>query len=233
MNMHTPTGASGTRNVLHLSALLSLAGLLAACDGGSNPTSPTPPRPTPEPTATYALSGAVSEMTAAGAVPIDGARVAEMSSGRVALTDANGQYSFSALPATSRFVTVSKDGYVTGTRTFTMSGDTQLDIRLERIEGYILSGVVFEMTDAGQVPLEGVEIYCDSCGSPQGHTFVYTDANGFYRLEWSQNGVHPLFVEKTGYEIFDPTGHLRDSLGRISATVQGDTTFDVQLARRR
>jgi hypothetical protein len=211
-------------------ALLSLAILSSACDGGASiPTSATP---TPTATVTYSLSGAVSEMTATGSAPIEGARVAEMNSGRVGVTDANGLYSIPGLSATSRSVSVTKDGYVTGTKTVRMNGDTQLDIRLERIESYILSGVVFEITAAGQVPIEGVEVYCDSCGSPVGHTFVYTDANGFYSLEWAQNGVHPLFVRKAGYEIFDPTGTLRDTYGRISATVHGDTRFDIQLARR-
>jgi hypothetical protein len=97
---------------------------------------------------------------------------------------------------------------------------------------YTLSGVVFELTEAGQVPIEGVEVYCDSCGSPEGHTFVYTDANGFYSLDWARNGGHPLFVTKAGFEIFDPAGTLTDDHGRITATVSGDTRFDVQLVRR-
>jgi hypothetical protein len=99
-------------------------------------------------------------------------------------------------------------------------------------ESYTLSGMVFEMTAAGQVPIEGVEIYCDSCGSPDGHTFVHTDANGFYSLAWAKNGLHPLLVTKAGYDTFDPTGTLRDGHGRITAGVQGDTRFDVQLVRR-
>jgi hypothetical protein len=217
-----------------LSALSGLVLLLSACDGGArNPTSPSPtPTPTPTPTATYSLFGAVSEMTPSGAAPVEGARVADRTTGRVATTDANGLYSITGLSAMSRFVSITKDGYVTGTQTVTMTGDTQLDVRLDRIMNYILSGVVFEITAAGQVPIEGVQIYCDSCGSPVGHTFVLTDANGFYSLEWSINGVHPLFVTKTGYQIFDPTGTLRDGLGRISATVHGDTRFDIQLVKQ-
>jgi hypothetical protein len=107
-----------------------------------------------------------------------------------------------------------------------------LDIRLERFVAYILSGVVFERTNAGPVPLDGVELYCDSCGSPDGHTFVHTDANGFYELPWSMNGVHPLFVTKAGYEIFDPDHTLRDALGRFLATANGDTRLDIRMIRR-
>ena len=97
---------------------------------------------------------------------------------------------------------------------------------------YSLSGVVFEITEAGRIPIEGVELYCDSCGSPDGHTFVTTGADGTYRLDWTANGVHPLSVRKAGYEIFDPAGTLRDAFGRINVTVRGDTVFDVQLVRR-
>ena len=181
--------------------------------------------------ATYTLSGVVTEMTAIGLAPVEGAKVVD-ASGRSAATDRDGSYSISGLPASSRTISVTRYGYLTGTTTITMTGDTELDIRLERIETYVLSGVVFEITDAGRVPLEGVELYCDSCGSPDGHAYAYSNADGVYRLEWTPNGVHALFVSKPGYEIFDPTGTFRDAIGRISATVRGDTAFDVQLVRR-
>jgi len=96
-------------------------------------------------------------------------------------------------------------------------------------ETYNLSGVVFEMTAEGRVPIEGVEVYCDSCGSPVGHTWVSTDAKGFYSLSWAENGVHRLYVTKAGYQIFDPAGVVRD---QIDASVHGDTQFDIELVRR-
>ena len=233
MDKSTSAGAIGTRNtIVRLSAVWSMAVLLAACDARPpSPTGPTPPGPGTPPAVTYSLSGVVSEMTATGSAPIEGAKVAEQS-GRTGVTDADGHYSISGLTETNRIISVSRNGYVTGTRTVTMSGDTQLDIRLERIQTYTLSGVVFEITEDGQRPLEGVELYCDSCGSPDGHTFVYTDANGFYSLSWTTNGVHPLFVTKAGYTILHPAGTQPDPLGRVSATVRGDTVFDVQLVRR-
>ena len=233
MNKITMACAIGTGNpTVRLSALLGLTVLLSACDGGASiPSAPTPPAPIPPSTLTYSLSGAVSEMTATGSAPIEGARVVEQT-GRTAVTDADGRYSISGLSAMTRAISVTRNGYLAGTRTVTMTGDTQLDIRLERIQSYVLSGVVFEITEAGRIPIEGVELYCDSCGSPDGHTFVNTNAEGFYSLGWTMNGVHPLFVRKAGYEILDPTGTLRDTYGRISATVRGDTVFDVQLVRR-
>lgn len=237
MNTRILAGASvPLKTMRRLVALLSVAILLSACDGGpSVPTSPRSSLPTPPPasTAPYSLFGTVSEMTATGATPIEGARVTEMMSGRGAVSDVNGKYIIDGLTGMSYTVSVSKTGYVTNPGTVTMSsGDTQLDIRLARIVSNVLSGVVFEMTAAGPVPVEGVELYCDSCGSPSGHTYVYTGADGAYRFEWTYDGVHPLFVRKDGYKIFDPTGTLLDSLGRIAATVKGDTRFDVQLVRR-
>jgi hypothetical protein len=169
-------------------------------------------------------------VTAAGSVPVEGARVEERRFGQAVMTDASGRYSIAGLNAMSRAVSITKEGYATSTTTVTLSGDTQLDIRLERIATYTLSGLVFEITEAGQVPIEGVEVYCDSCGSPVGHTSVYTDASGFYSLEWAINGVHPLFVRKAGYG--HSAGASVDQYGRVLATVSGNTRFDVQLVKR-
>ena len=215
-------------NKLTFGALLSLAILLSACDGAPIPTSPTPTAQTPTSPAIYTLSGAVSEMTPTGPAPVEGARV-DVSAGRSAMTDVNGLYSIPGLSAISRSVSITKSGYVTQTKMFMMDGDTLLDIRLDRVVTYTLSGVVFEVTEAGQVPIAGVSIYCDSCGSPDGHTFVDTDANGSYSLSWTANGVHTLFVEKAGYELPDPAGR---SHGSIDVTVRGDTRRDIQLTRR-
>ena len=97
---------------------------------------------------------------------------------------------------------------------------------------YTLSGVVSEETAAGRVPAEGVQLYCDSCGSPDGHTFTSSDANGFYSFSWARNGVHPLLVWKDGYVVVDPSGTLSDGRAVKHATVDGDTRFDIQIVRR-
>jgi len=205
--------------------LLMLASVPVGCDGGRRSV-PTGPSTTQQ---AYTLSGAVSETTADGSLPIDGAKVVEPSSGRTVMTDASGFYSIPGLSTATRSILVSKGGYLSETKLVSMSSDTKLDVELKRVEGYSLYGVVFEITDAGEVPIEGVELYCDSCGSPNGHTFVNTDANGFYSLAYSQNGSHPLFVTKAGYRIVD---QVLDQYGRITATVRGDTRFNIPLARR-
>jgi len=220
-----PSVTFGGNAIRVLSILFSLATLSSACDSPTAPTTPLRPVTSSGP---YTLSGVVSEMTADGSVPLANALVTDTSTAQVSRTDANGFYRITQLAAASHAITTTRAGYVTETRRVDLSGDTQLDIRLDRIASHTLSGVVFEITDGGQVPIEGVEIYCDSCGSPDGHTFVYTDANGSYSLAWTFDGVHPLYVTKAGYGIVDPT----DQFGRIAATVKGDTRFDIRLARR-
>ena len=108
----------------------------------------------------------------------------------------SGFYSLSGLPATSRSVSASKPGYTTTRNSVVLSGDTRLNLQISRNVTYVLSGLVFEVTATGRLPIEGVSVYCDSCGDPFGHTYAYTDANGLYRFGWTANGATPLIVGK-------------------------------------
>jgi Carboxypeptidase regulatory-like domain len=216
-------------SVKYLSLALGLAVSTWGCSG--NPTTPSsaPIVPT-RPTST--LSGLVFGMTPAGLAPIEGARVRlEIGSFRAdAMSDQNGLYTLSGLYEGSSTVTTTKDGYETDTRKVTISGDVQLDIRVVRRVPHTLSGVVYEETPMGRAPVEGVEIYCDACGSEVGHTWVYSDRNGFYSLSWSYNGTYPLLVRKEGYAVVDPSGV--QSPNGTNVTVNGDTRFDIRLVRR-
>ena len=95
-----------------------------------------------------------------------------------------------------------------------------------------LRGIVFESTAAGRVAVAGVEVYCDGCGSPTGHTFAYTDTTGGYSFSWAFDGVVPLLVRKDGYSVVGASGTFPDGTGVRNATVRGDTQFDIELARR-
>ena len=98
---------------------------------------------------------------------------------------------------------------------------------------YTLSGVVAEMSPTGLEPVGDVEVYCDSWGSPTGHTFAHTDAQGSYSFSWAADGVHPLLVKKTGYDVIDPARTFPDGTGEKRATVSGgDTRFDILIVRR-
>lgn len=233
----TSATLSGTpirgHGVKRLTVIVSVAILLSGCGGrSSTPTAPGPPASPSVPTVTYTLSGTVTEMTTTGVAPVEGVRVEEQSSRRSAMTDANGVYRLSGAYGADTLVSTTKAGYVSSRKIVTISGDTQLDIRVDRIVSYVLSGEVFEMTEVGRVPIEGVGLYCDGCGSPVGHTSVLTDAGGLYRFSWTFNGLNPIFVGKPGYAVVDLTGTLLDREGRVQVTVNGDTRFDIQLARR-
>jgi hypothetical protein len=104
---------------------------------------------------------------------------------------------------------------------------------------YALSGVVFEVTSAGNTPVEGVEVYCDPCGPPDGHSFRHTAADGVYSFDGT-GGVAPgrfqLFVAKRGYVLPnqpDLSGPSGDGwMGSVSVTVTSDTRYDIQLIRK-
>lgn len=67
---------------------------------------------------------------------------------------------------------------------------------------YTLSGVVFEVTSAGNTPVEGVNVYCEPCGPPDGHSLRFTDADGAYSFDGA-GGVATARIElllaKRGY----------------------------------
>lgn len=114
--------------------------------------------------------------------------------------------------------------------------------------GYVLTGVtlfgeVFEATPTGRAPIAGAEIYCDACGE-FGHTFVKTDANGFYQFSgdlgsgggvWLSGATTPLNVGKEGYRDPDglptPTARLPSGQGWREVRINGDTRFDIELVR--
>jgi hypothetical protein len=102
---------------------------------------------------------------------------------------------------------------------------------------------VFEVTSAGNMPLEGVTVYCDPCGPPDGHSFRSTGADGGYSFDGA-GGVAPgstpggilLFVAKRGYvlpnqpDISGPNGD--GYMGSVRVTVTGDTRFNIQILRK-
>ena len=97
---------------------------------------------------------------------------------------------------------------------------------------YMLSGVAFEVTPAGNVPLDDVQVYCDSCGFPDGHSWRHTDDKGEYSFNEVFNGPNSLMVSKAGYKLPKPVQTYRDGANSILAIVNGDTRFDIELVRQ-
>ena len=216
---------------LWIAGILGVAAVVAVgCESSSKPTSPSLVAPAPP--QTFTLSGMVTEVSGTGVVPVSGALVQETRSQRRATSDADGHYSISGVSAGSGSIRISKDGYVSSTSSLDISADATLDVRVMPIQTYILSGVVFEMTASGRRAVEGVELYCDSCGSPVRHTFTTSDARGRYQFAWSMDGGHILLVWKEGYVLAHPVGSYSSSMEYVSATVGGDTQFDIEVVRR-
>ena len=116
----------------------------------------------------------------------------------------------------------------------------------------ILSGVVYEETPMGRVPIEGVRVQSDHF-----HVFptpdVVTDSQGFFSFRpvwvcpcsWAppvDAGITAIWVDKDGYKV--PAGQPASVFGyRLDpdvlpdyrlrdVTINGDTRFDIELVRR-
>ena len=178
---------------------------------------------------TYTLSGVVFLDTDTGRFALPGVRVTEIGSGRSSMTRNDGNYSITGLPSGSHSVSATRWDVVTYTKALAISGDTRLDISLPT---HTLSGVVFERTPTGTAPIEGVAVYCDGCGAPLGHTYAYTDAQGFYSLSYTYSGTNPIMVMKAGYgDQPGQAGGPNQWVWRYPM-VNGDTKFDIELVKR-
>jgi len=112
------------------------------------------------------------------------------------------------------------------------------------LTGVSLSGVVYESTPTGRVPIPGARVYCELCGT-ETHTFTTADASGFYIFPgdlasgggvWLSGRPTPVFVENRGYR--DPTGLppfpgvCPPGFSCREVLINGDTRFDIELVRR-
>jgi hypothetical protein len=120
------------------------------------------------------------------------------------------------------------------------------------VANVIVSGVVYEMTPMGRVPIEGVLVRSDYF-----HMFptpdVVTDSRGFFSFTpvWVcpcsvapvvKAGITAIWVDKDGYEA--PAGQpasvfgyrldpdVRPDLRLRDVTIDGDARFDVELVKR-
>jgi hypothetical protein len=97
------------------------------------------------------------------------------------------------------------------------------------LSAYTLSGLVFEVTTTGKMPIGGVQIYCELCGE-ETHSWSATDSSGIYSFTgvWTTPGLPiPVSFGKKGY-----TDPLADTSGNRQVLVNGDTRFDVELVRQ-
>jgi hypothetical protein len=190
--------------------MASIAAFASACSSPNAPSAPT----------TYTVSGTVSEVTAAGVQPVEGAQIEETATHQRTTTDANGVYHISGLQALSHSISASKSGYATTSSMVIISGDTHLDLRIVRIERvftYTLAGVVFERTPDGQLPVSGASIVLGE-GYPD--LTATTDSDGRFSIAGVRATTWGLTASKNGYETFF-----------ISVAVAADTALEITLTR--
>ena len=103
---------------------------------------------------------------------------------------------------------------------------------------YTLSGVVFEVTSVGRTPVPGVEVYCEPCGPPDGHSARFTDALGAYSFDGPggvARGTIQMMLAKQGYGLPnqpEQSGTMGGWMGITVVTVQGDTRHDIEITRK-
>ena len=220
--------------------------MVASVACGSNSYAPTVPSPSSQPVVpAFTISGVIVAQTPTGITPLEGAGV--FINGHRGVTNEEGFYSIAGVEAIAfgNSVTASKAGYGTETRGLTISGDARVDFQLVRTALYSLSGVVYEVTSAGRVPIEGVrvEVYsmpCDERGAGcLGFGFpigilqgAMTDKNGVYRISGLYTGKNNvIWLGKEGFEDpFPPRPEASE--GGQFLTIDDHTPFDVQLVRR-
>ena len=66
---------------------------------------------------------------------------------------------------------------------------------------YTLSGTISKSRQQGGCPLRASEFTVMAAAVPLVTLRLYTDADGLYSFEWSQNGATPLLVGKAGYDV--------------------------------
>lgn len=200
------------KNVLPAIAL-SIAAFPAACGSSGAPTAPTALTAA----TTSSISGAVFEVTAAGTQPVEGVQVEEAATHLRAMSDASGAYRIAGLQALSSSISAMKPGYTTTSSPVLISGDTHLDLQIDRVPTYTLTGLVSESTAAGRVPVSGVHIVLGE-GYPD--LTAITDAGGRFSIAGIGATTWGLTASKDGYDTL-----------LMSVAVASDTSVEITLTR--
>jgi hypothetical protein len=102
---------------------------------------------------------------------------------------------------------------------------------------YSVSGVVFEITPSGRVPIEGVRVYEEPCDAlylrcdGDVAQFATTDTNGFYRFSVSGGQIHFFWASKNGYRHDEQAAPTCAGCFR-SLAIDADTRLDMELVRQ-
>jgi carboxypeptidase family protein len=146
--------------------------LSVAC--GSKPFQP-PTAPPPEPP-TFALTGTVMEARA-GVRSLAWNVSVEISPTHRILTDRAGNFSIPGLAEGTYALHVRSPLHEPLSTTVAIQGDTRIDLEIVVLPVYAVSGIVYEDTEDGPIPVPGVYV-----NNSEIHSSAGTDAAGAYRV---------------------------------------------------
>ena len=129
-------------------AMVILAGFAFACSAGSQ--APTAPSPQPAASATYSLSGTITEAAPTATVPIAGAAVTigdGPNAGRSATTDSRGVYTISGLQRSGFTINASANGFQPSAKGLTLLADNALDFALSPTPAILSDAQTQRFTD--------------------------------------------------------------------------------------
>ena len=129
-------------------------------------------------------------------------------------TDREGNFSIPGLVEGTHVLNVRAVGYEPLSTTVRVQGDTRIDLEIVALPFYTVSGIVYEDTRNGPIPVPGVWV-----NNSETHDSTRTDETGAY-LVYAPRGVAYISFSKSGYV----------NEGR-EIVMEGDVRLDVKLVR--
>ena len=198
----------GESLAMRISLIATIVALSVSC-GSELPTAPSPPPPP-----TFTLTGTVMEARAEVRTPARNIPV-EISPTRRTVTDSAGNFSIPGLAEGTYVLHVRGPFHEPLSTTIRIQGDTRIDLEIVPLPIYAVSGIVYEDTEDGPIPVPGVFV-----NNSDIHDSARTDATGAYRV-LALRGVAQISFSKSGYV---------DQARAI--VMEGDVRLDVKLIRR-
>jgi len=200
----------GESLAMRIGLIATIVALSVAC-GSEPPTAPSTPVPPPP---TFTLTGTVMEARVEVRTPARNIPV-EISPTRRTVTDSAGNFSIPGLAEGTYVLNVRGFLYEPMSTTVRIQGDTRIELEIVPTPVFALSGIVYEDTEDGPIPVPGVYV-----NNSEIHDSTRTDTTGAYRV-LALRGVAQISFTKSGYV---------DQAAAI--VMEGDVRLDVKLVRR-
>lgn len=195
---------------------------MVSCGGGGGGGGGDTPIPTQSPTVSpgATVSGTVldinSQPLAEATVEYDSDGLNSEEKAGSTITDANGNYILTDVPAGSRLITAYKGSYAQSSEIDVTTGGSYV-VDLQVTPAGSVSGIIYD--NSSQLPLQSVKV---SITVPQSRFTVedYTDSSGAYTFNHIPTGTYALTATKSGYAA---------SSGTVEVVMGSTTTLDMYL----